>query len=69
MAAIDTSRPVAGTSAGGIFSFFAGLTDAFSAWNDARTTRNALSKLSARELDDIGLCFADIEAIAARRVR
>jgi uncharacterized protein YjiS (DUF1127 family) len=30
-------------------------------WNDARVTRNALSKLSNRELDDIGLCRGDIE--------
>ncbi len=33
---------------------------AFAAWNDARVTRNALGKLSDRELDDIGLCRADI---------
>jgi len=30
------------------------------AWNEARVTRAALSKLSERELDDIGLCRADI---------
>jgi uncharacterized protein YjiS (DUF1127 family) len=30
-------------------------------WNDARVTRKALSKLSNRELDDIGLCRGDIE--------
>lgn len=29
-------------------------------WNDARVTRKALSKLSDRELDDIGLCRGDI---------
>lgn len=39
----------------------------FAAWNDARATRKALSKLSDRELDDIGLCRGDIEAIAAQR--
>ena len=33
----------------------------FAAWNDARITRKALSKLSDRELDDIGLCRGDIE--------
>lgn len=33
------------------------------AWNAARKTRNALYALSARELDDIGLCRADIENI------
>ena len=36
---------------------------AFQAWNSARITRNALSKLSNRELDDIGLCRGDIELI------
>jgi uncharacterized protein YjiS (DUF1127 family) len=32
-------------------------------WNDARLTRKALGKLSDHELDDIGLCRADIETI------
>jgi uncharacterized protein YjiS (DUF1127 family) len=32
-------------------------------WNDARVTRKALSKLTDRELDDIGLCRGDIEMI------
>ena len=36
---------------------------AVSAWNDARVTRTSLSKLSNRELDDIGLCRGDIEMI------
>ncbi len=33
------------------------------AWNNARITRKSLSKLSDRELDDIGLCRGDIEFI------
>lgn len=33
---------------------------AFAAWNNARITRRSLSKLSDRELDDIGLCRGDI---------
>jgi uncharacterized protein YjiS (DUF1127 family) len=33
-------------------------------WNDCRMTRNSLSKLTTRELDDIGLVRGDIEAIA-----
>ncbi len=33
-------------------------------WNDARMTRKSLNKLTARELDDIGLVRGDIEAIA-----
>jgi uncharacterized protein YjiS (DUF1127 family) len=34
-----------------------------SAWNDGRLTRNALGKLSDRELDDIGLCRGDVDMI------
>lgn len=35
-------------------------------WNDARRTREALSQLSSRELEDIGLTRGDIDAIARR---
>ena len=45
------------------------LAEAFSAvigWNDRRATRNALSTLSDRELDDIGLVRGDIENISRR---
>jgi uncharacterized protein YjiS (DUF1127 family) len=69
MAALDTTRP-AGTvaSAGGrISGFFSALVARFKAWNDARMTRNALSRLSDRELDDIGLCRADIENLTSVR--
>ncbi|MDW4499515.1 DUF1127 domain-containing protein [Sulfitobacter sp. D35] len=34
------------------------------AWNDARVTRNVLSALSDRELDDIGLTRGDIDSVA-----
>lgn len=37
-----------------------------SAWNDARVTRRVLSHLTARELDDIGLTRADIDAVSRR---
>lgn len=66
MAFFDSSRPVAGLSAGAHTGFFAKLVGAVTAWNDARTTRNSLSKLTARELDDIGLSYGDIEEIATR---
>ncbi len=66
MASFDTSRPVAGLSAG---NFFVSMFSAVAAWNDARVTRNALSKLSARELDDIGLSYGDIDAVAVRKAR
>jgi uncharacterized protein YjiS (DUF1127 family) len=36
---------------------------ALQAWNSARITRKALSKLSNRELDDIGLSRGDIDLI------
>ncbi len=44
---------------GGLYKLIA----SFSAWNDARITRKALSQLSDRELDDIGLCRGDIESV------
>lgn len=66
MASFDTSRPVAGLSAGNVF---VNMFSAVAAWNDARITRNSLSKLSARELDDIGLSFGDIDEIAKRGAR
>jgi uncharacterized protein YjiS (DUF1127 family) len=40
----------------GIFNFKANLAE----WNEARKTRNALRQLSAAQLDDIGLSYADI---------
>ena len=59
MAAIDF-RPSAAKSG---FNFSA-IIGTIVAWNDRRMTRNSLNKLSARELDDIGLVRGDIEAIA-----
>ncbi len=53
--------------AGSHFSgFFGTLVSTFAAWNDARVTRNALSRLSDRELDDIGLSRGDIDTIVTR---
>jgi uncharacterized protein YjiS (DUF1127 family) len=63
MSVYSTNRE---TTLGGT-SIFAAAIAAVSAWNDARVTRKALSKLSDRELDDIGLCRGDIEDIAAAR--
>jgi uncharacterized protein YjiS (DUF1127 family) len=66
MAAIETNRlTVSGILFGGRLNIFAAtLIGKFSAWNDARVTRNSLSKLTNRELDDIGLCRGDIQDIA-----
>ena len=38
-----------------------------SAWNETRRTREILSRLSAHELDDIGLDRNDIDRVARRQ--
>ena len=60
MSAFDTDRMLGRASSHGLFSK---LIDAALAWNDARVTRNALSKLSDRELSDIGLTRFDADHI------
>jgi uncharacterized protein YjiS (DUF1127 family) len=66
MAAYETTRraPFGAITTLRIASLFGGISAAVAAWNDARVTRNALARLSDRELDDIGLCRGDIEHIA-----
>ena len=63
MTALVNTQTVAAGSISGLISRSVA---AFVAWNDVRATRKALAKLSDRELDDIGLCRGDIDAIAAR---
>lgn len=65
MAAVETTRPA---PYGAITTYRAinalsNAVMAFQAWNNARVTRNALAKLSDRELDDIGLCRGDLDFI------
>ncbi|WP_415183496.1 DUF1127 domain-containing protein [Phaeovulum sp.] len=48
----------------GFSGFVSSLMSSISAWNDARQTRIELSKLSDRELDDIGLTRGDIDRVA-----
>lgn len=60
MSVYSTNRTVSTRTSG----VFAGLFSAVAAWNDARVTRNALSRLTDRELDDIGLTRSDIDTIA-----
>ncbi len=66
MAVFDYSRPVAANQS--VFAQVKGLiSDSVAnvmAWNDARVTRNSLSGLTNRELDDLGLVRGDIEDIA-----
>jgi uncharacterized protein YjiS (DUF1127 family) len=60
-----TNRPLgAGFSATRVLS---DLVARIAIWNDARVTRKALSALSNRELDDLGLCRGDIDDIALGR--
>lgn len=59
MSVIETTRPAA-ASRGYIATVFANAFSAILDWNEKRATKKALSKLSLRELDDIGLTPADI---------
>ncbi|MDJ0822613.1 MAG: DUF1127 domain-containing protein [Paracoccaceae bacterium] len=66
MASFDTTRPMADGHLYGArpSTLFARIHGAIAAWNDARVTRNALSKLSDHELEDLGLSRGDIDAMA-----
>ncbi len=63
MAAFDTTRPMAASPAvaGGFMKRIFDVVGMIAAWNDARVTRKSLSKLTARELEDIGLSLADVD--------
>ena len=65
MASFDTTRPMADGHPYGVRpnGFFARIVGAVAAWNDVRVTRNALSKLSDHELEDLGLTRGDIDAM------
>ena len=67
--AFVTSRPISAPFAGYLTHLIKSAAESFVAWNDTRNTRKSLSKLSARELDDIGLSFCDVEGIAKRVTR
>lgn len=65
MATFDTTRTTYG-SASASSRFFAAISAVIAsvvAWNDARVTRNALSALTDRELEDIGLSRSDIDDV------
>lgn len=49
-----------GVALGGLF---VGLRSRFNDWNARRETRNALNELTERQLEDIGMCRADIETV------
>ncbi|MAO00879.1 DUF1127 domain-containing protein [uncultured Roseovarius sp.] len=62
MAALDSTRSHA--SHAGFGALFARAFSVLAAWNERRATRAALSRLSDRELDDIGLSRGDIDLVA-----
>lgn len=59
MSAIDISRAPTARHEG----FGLKVRAFFSTWNEQRVTRNALNRLTERELADIGLTRADIERV------
>jgi len=69
MAAFDTARPVTDSAIlfGRIGAAICTVIAAVAAWNDARVTRNALSALSDRELEDIGLIRGEIDLVAQQK--
>ncbi len=71
MASYDSIRNVVdGQSiANRFFSAFTGMAGTFASWNDTRVTRNALSRLSDHELDDLGLTRSDIANMSGRLKR
>jgi uncharacterized protein YjiS (DUF1127 family) len=67
MAYVNTARSNAPQTAYRIVSNVYAALGLLQNWNDARVTRNALSRLSAHELQDIGLTRADIDSVIAGR--
>ncbi len=65
MATFETSRtaPLGAITVFRSVQSLARVSDMLQTWNAGRVTRKALSKLSNRELDDIGLCRGDIDLI------
>lgn len=66
MAAFDTTRTAYGTASAvnRIAAFVGDVIATIVSWNDARATHKALSALSDRELEDIGLIRGDIEYVS-----
>jgi len=67
MAFLDISHTTTFTTSSNIIlKFIISVFDKLIKWNDSRITRNALSQLSERELNDIGLVPGDIDKISRR---
>ncbi|MBU2360073.1 DUF1127 domain-containing protein [Loktanella sp. M215] len=69
MASLNSTRMNPALTGGMTSGLFTALVSRLGAWNDARITRKSLSQLSARELDDIGLSYGDINDVASGGLR
>lgn len=70
MAVLGTNRPVIHSPSGlarAVARPVIAVIAALSAWNDARVTRRCLSRLSDRDLSDLGFVRGDIDMLAERR--
>ena len=69
MATFDTTRTTYGSAsiASRFSNALSSIISSFVGWNDARITRRALSDLSDRELEDIGLVRGDIDLVVNGR--
>lgn len=67
MAAFDTTRTTYGsaTAVSKIGTYITAAIGAVVAWRDAKMTRKALSALTDRELEDIGLLRSDLDRIGS----
>ena len=63
MAALDFHRAEGSNGASFVTRFTTGVVHKIFAWYDARQTERALSKLSAHELEDIGLNKSDLASL------
>ena len=68
MATFETIRPApfGAETVYRFVSFMDSKRTALAEWNNARITRNALSRLSDRELADIGLTRGDVEGMTGK---
>ena len=69
MATLDTTTVFAQAKEKRAQYLLSGLIARIVAWNEVRKTRIALMALSDHELNDIGLTYADIDAVAKGAVQ
>ncbi|UWR10968.1 DUF1127 domain-containing protein [Sulfitobacter mediterraneus] len=60
IAATSTQAPLGAVATLRVVDSVLSLKEFAASWNDARATRKALLNLSSEQLEDIGLCRADI---------